>query len=352
MTEGSAPPPRFTARFRVVVEANGEPVLDDTLASILEYVERHGSILGAARSLGVPYSRAWEAIGRAERILGARLVEARRGGRRGGGARLTPLAARLLEVYRSARARLEPCLGSPLESPRAPAGGEPELVVAHSSDPVLEAALERLRGEGVRVEAACVGSGLALEALSLGGAHVACAHLLDPETGEYNRPYLERLWVPEPRLLGGWERRVVLALDPSLEGRYSSFEEALRDLAEGRLTLAPRNRGSGTAALLGLLLRRVSRDPRPRPAAPEAYTHDEAARRVASGRAQAALVLQAAAERYGLPWIHAAWERYECYTTAGNLRLPGVEGLRGILGSPWLRGLLERTPGYRPLRER
>ncbi len=346
---GGAGEPKFTVRFKPVIEAGGGAVLDGVLAEILRGVERHGSILKAARAAGIPYSRAWDAITRAERILGARLLEARRGGRGGGGARLTPLARRLLEVYDAARARLESCLGSPLEAPRTPVMGEAGLVVAYSSDPILEVVLDRLRGEGVPVEAACIGSGLALQALSLGDAHVACAHLLDPATGEYNRPYLENLWIPEPVLLGGWMRQVVLALHPSIASRYASLEEALRDIAEGRLPIAPRNRGSGTAILLSHLLRRVHPKPRPVHAAPEAYTHLEAARHVASGRAMAALVLRVAAEQYGLPWMHAAWERYECYTTVAKHHSPHVKIFGGVLNSRWLKSRIKKTPGYRPL---
>lgn len=342
--------PEFSVRFRPVVEVGGEAVLDGVLAEILKGVERHGSILKAARAAGIPYSRAWDAITRAERILGARLLEARRGGRGGGGARLTPLARRLLEVYDAAKAKLESCLGSPLEAPRTPAmEGEASLAVAYSSDPILEVALDRLRGEGIPVEAACIGSGLALQALSLGDAHVACAHLLDPETGEYNRPYLENLWVPDPVLLGGWMRQVVLVMHPSVASRYVSLDEALKDIAEGRLTIAPRNRGSGTSILLNYLIRSVHPNPHPVHAAPEAYTHREAARHVASGRAMAALVLRAAAEQYGLPWIHAVWERYECYTTADKRHLPNVKRLEETLNSQWLTSQIKKTPGYKPL---
>ncbi len=343
----------FAARYRVEVEKDGVTVVDETLARLLLEVRRRGSLLAAARALGVSYSRAWERLARAERAAGAPLVEARRGGRGGGGARLTRLGERLLQLYQEAVARLERC-GIPHGAPLEPSPGEPpELLLAHSSDHMVELVVERLRGSGVRVEAACVGSGRALALLAAGEADAACMHLLDPETGLYNRPFLERSWLPDAPLLGGYERQLVLALRPGLEERYTSLEEALEAAARGRLRLARRNRGSGTMLLLSRLLQAAAARlglPGPQPRwVGEAYTHEEAARLVALGRADAALVLRLAADRYGLPWLHASWERYECYAHPDRASSRGVEALRSLLQSGWLRRLVEGSPGYRPL---
>jgi putative molybdopterin biosynthesis protein len=242
------------ARYTVELLVDGVR-LEAELLRLLEAVGEEGSLLRAARRLGVPYSRAWDMVARAERRLGARLLETRRGGSRRGGASLTPEARELLETYREARHRLERCVG-PLEAPRRPSPG-PWAVVAYSSDPLLEAVLQRLRGEGLNVEAACMGSGLALAMLSLGEADAACIHLYDPETGVYNRPFLERSWVPDPVLLGGYERELVLALRPGLEERYSSPREALRDAASGRLAIVARNRGSYFYLILVLFSRDI-----------------------------------------------------------------------------------------------
>lgn len=335
---------RYCIKLRV-----GEVEVAEELLHLLEAVEARGSLLGASRSIGMPYSRAWDMVVRAERLLGARLVETQRGGRKRGGTRLTPLARSLLNAYRAARSRLEHCLG-PLEAPRLALNPEdtgPPLVLAYSSDPLLEAVIQHLRGSGVNVDAACVGSGLAAAMLSLGEADAACMHLYDPETGLYNRPFLERSWVENPLLLGGYMRQLVMALRPGLEDRYRSLESLLEAARRGDLSLVARNRGSGTAHRLSLMLGPQGAQ-RAQLVGP-VYTHDEAARLVAAGRADAALVVRTSAERYGLPWIHVAWERYECYTTHRKASMEHVRLLGEALHSKWLQGLLSRHPGYRPL---
>jgi molybdate transport system regulatory protein len=70
-------------------------------AQLLDAIEKTGSISAAARLLGLSYRHAWSMLESSERLLRRSLVERTRGGRRGGGARITPYAARLLEKYRS-----------------------------------------------------------------------------------------------------------------------------------------------------------------------------------------------------------------------------------------------------------
>jgi molybdate transport system regulatory protein len=69
-------------------------------ADLLEGVRDTGSIAAAGRRLGMSYRRAWYLIETMNRCFTAPLVEAARGGAHGGGARLTPLGAEILERYR------------------------------------------------------------------------------------------------------------------------------------------------------------------------------------------------------------------------------------------------------------
>ena len=340
----------LTARYTVVIEKNGEPVLDATLAALLRGVREHGSLLAAARTLGIPYSRAWDQLSRAERLLGVKLVETWRGGARRGGARLTLLAEKLLALYEEAEARLERCIGP--QAPRVVAAGQPDLVVAHSHDPLLSLVMDRLREEGLRVESVCAGSGHALAMLSLGEADTACIHLYDPITRKYNWPYLERYWLGDAVLLGGFQRQLVLALRPGLE--VASLDEALEMIVRGELRIVNRNRGSGTRVLLDHLLQETARKlglekPMVKGYDNIAYTHTEAAREVALSRADAALVLRYVAESHGLPYMHVAWECYECYATKERAELDAVKALAVLLSSDWLRALIENSPGYKPL---
>ncbi|MCE4602938.1 MAG: LysR family transcriptional regulator [Desulfurococcales archaeon] len=325
-------------RVKLVLEKDGIEVVDEDLALILELVEKMGSILAASREAGIPYSRAWEKIVRAERILGSRLVETRRGGRRGGGARLTPQAKQLLAEYKKA----SKILGI---SPRPP--GSPSIdsaFVAYSSDPLLETALSHTPG----VDGACIGSSRSLAMLSLGEADVACIHLYDPNTGLYNKPYLEHYQVEEPLIIGGYLRELVLAYHP--RHPVQSVEEAIRLVVEGKLSMASRPPGAGTRLYQKILVKQVlGNEPIGWPnkyTKVTGWTHEDTARSVARGEADITITLRYAAEKYKIPYIHLSWEKYECYTT--TTRNKGVEELANILNSQWFTTLLQTTPGYKP----
>lgn len=340
----------FTIRFECVVELDGKPVLDASSAQLLKTIEDKRSILAASKALGLPYARIWEAISRIERLAGGKLILAKRGGRGGGGARLTSLGRRLLELYEEG-VRLLSSAG--LSAPLHPAA-EPQLSIAHSSDPILGKILEKLSEEGCAARGFCLGSGLSLAMLSLEEVDAASIHLYDPITKSYNTPYLERFWLKDRVVrLGGYERQLVIAYGDRVRG--SSLEAILEELLKGRLRLANRNRGSGTRIYLDSLLeeagRRIGAEPRyVRGYEREHYTHEEVARRIASGEADVGLLLRHVAEKHDLNWIHATWERYEYYALKSRSQSSGVQKLRQILESGWLKGMISSTPGYREIR--
>ena len=74
-------------------------------ADLLEAIERCGSISAAARDMGMSYRRAWLLADTMNRCFRGDLIAAAPGGRRGGGARLTPLGREVLERYRAMEAK-------------------------------------------------------------------------------------------------------------------------------------------------------------------------------------------------------------------------------------------------------
>ena len=96
------------ARLKVWVESeDGLVALSEWRVTLLERVAEHGSLGAAARALGVPHRTAWQRIREMETCLGVRLLETASGGQRGGGSRLSPAAADLVERYHKLRAGLE-----------------------------------------------------------------------------------------------------------------------------------------------------------------------------------------------------------------------------------------------------
>lgn len=87
-------------RVRAWIEWDGEAFIGPGRATLLDGIERLGSISKAAQELGVTYRTAWKWIGIMNRAANHPLVEAAPGGRGGGGARLTDTGRAVLEAHR------------------------------------------------------------------------------------------------------------------------------------------------------------------------------------------------------------------------------------------------------------
>lgn len=92
------------------MEKNFEPVLTVRIfrdgkcfgpgvAELLRRVGQEKSLRAAAISMAMAYSKAWTVIKNAEARLGFKLLVSTTGGKNGGGATLSPEAARLLAAY-------------------------------------------------------------------------------------------------------------------------------------------------------------------------------------------------------------------------------------------------------------
>lgn len=66
---------------------------------VLDWVRRTGSISSACRAVGVTYKTALSWLQGLEALFGRRLVESERGGKRGGGSRLTEDGIAVIERY-------------------------------------------------------------------------------------------------------------------------------------------------------------------------------------------------------------------------------------------------------------
>ena len=67
---------------------------------LLEEIDRSGSISKAARQLGLSYRRAWTLVDTMNKSFKSCLVTGSAGGKKGGGASLTPLGKKVIKTYR------------------------------------------------------------------------------------------------------------------------------------------------------------------------------------------------------------------------------------------------------------
>lgn len=87
-------------RFNLWLEVEGQVVLSAWRVALLEAIAATGSISAAAKQLDIPYRRAWEKLQEMEKGLGEAMVATATGGKRGGGATLTPAGQRAIVQYR------------------------------------------------------------------------------------------------------------------------------------------------------------------------------------------------------------------------------------------------------------
>jgi molybdate transport system regulatory protein len=73
--------------------------------ALLEAIGRTGSIAAAGREFGMAYRRAWLLTDELNRTFKEPLIEAKGGGRKGGGAVLTDLGVRVVLLYRAAEGK-------------------------------------------------------------------------------------------------------------------------------------------------------------------------------------------------------------------------------------------------------
>ncbi len=69
--------------------------------ALLEQIAALGSISAGGRAMNMSYRRAWELIDELNTIFGQPVVDSKTGGRKGGGATLTPLGLSLISRYRA-----------------------------------------------------------------------------------------------------------------------------------------------------------------------------------------------------------------------------------------------------------
>lgn len=337
------------AKVEIVLEMRGQPLMDGRLARVLEGVQSHGSLLAACRAGGVAYSRAWEAIAKAEGILGGKMLEARKGGRSRGGAHLTSLGKSVLERYLEAEVAVKE------KSPSSKVGKvlPPDLAVMGSHDIGLEVLVEMVKEKHPKldVEVAWLGSSGGLASLMMGEADVAGVHLLDPETGKYNKPFLPRYWLEDKTLvIRGYGRRV------GLLHRRNAAVEGVGDLLTKGFSLVNRRVGSGCRVLLDHLLRQAAGTlgidslevgRRVKGYGWEVSTHLEVARAVAEGKGDVGVAIQYAAELYGLAFTPLTWEQFDFVILKDRSAKDGVGAFTEALRSKRFRKAVGQLPGYR-----
>lgn len=102
----------YTVAGRLWLEKDGQTWLAWGRVVLLERIRDSGSILAAARSMNMSYRHAWELVEELNRLAPAPLVEREKGGKGGGGTRLTPEGEQAVATFWKLTSEFSKWLGS------------------------------------------------------------------------------------------------------------------------------------------------------------------------------------------------------------------------------------------------
>ncbi|HEY1820546.1 MAG TPA: molybdopterin biosynthesis protein [Trebonia sp.] len=222
------------------------------------------------------------------------------------------------------------------------------IVAIGSHDLVLDLAASALRADDplVTLASSNVGSLGGLVALRDGLCHIAGSHLLDPASGEYTLPYVDRVFgaaAPDVAVVRLVHREQGLMVAPGNPLGITGIP----DLTQPGLRYVSRQRGAGTRVLLDHELGKLGIDPGLIEGyAREEPTHLAVAAAVAAGRADAGLGIMAAAQVYGLDFVPVTREPYDLVIAPGALDSPQLAPLWSLLRSDRFQSAVNGLGGY------
>jgi excisionase family DNA binding protein len=236
--------------------------------------------------------------------------------------------------------------GGERPAPGRPALPSGSLFLAGSDDPALELLTDALHGEaGAPVLfTAALGSVGGLQALADGRADVACAHLVDPASGEYNLSQVPRYLPGRPAIVVNlFHRELGLVVWTGNPRKL----QTLADLGRRGLRFVNRQPGSGTRAFVDQALAAAGvetgavlgyRD--------EVSTHWAVGLRVLRGEADAGVASRAVATVLSLGFVPLTRERFDLVIPKDTFFQRSIQALLEAIRSERFRRGLERLGGY------
>ena len=218
------------------------------------------------------------------------------------------------------------------------------LVITGSHDPLIDELIDliKIKWTDSQVVSSHVGSLGGLMALKRGESHLGGTHLMDEETGEYNKSYIQR-YFPDGgvRLISCVFRSQGLMVAKDNPLGIASVVDLVR------VNYVNRQKGSGTRILLDYLLNQngLAAD-RIKGYDREEITHTAVAAAVASGTADAGMGILSAARIYDLGFIPLIWEQYDLLVADKTLEHPEFKHLLEVIKSNDFAERLERLGGY------
>jgi len=189
-----------------------------------------------------------------------------------------------------------------------------------------------------------VGSLAGLIALGRGSGHLAGCHLFDPDTGQYNLPYISR-YLPEIKItvINLVYRDIGLIVKP---GNPLNIV-FVNDLSRPGIKIINRQEGSGTRVLFDYECKKMGIEPKLIAGyEKEVNTHFEVAAAVAGEVADVGLGILSAAKMLNLTFVHLAKERYDLVIPRENLSVRPIASLVEVIRSSEFKESINQMGGY------
>ena len=337
---------KITAQIRWTLDS---VEIEPRLVTLLESVARNGNLQAAAKSAGLSYRHAWGLLEAAGTELGEQLVHRQQGR----GTQLAPLGTKLLEgmvdVNGSLAAGLregEARMAVHLAQAPASASSPSQVTLFASHDLALAQVREIFDNRAdMKLSLQFHGSLDCLAAMRRNQCELAGFHLPSiPGTRTLAAQLIPFLSLKGWRVTRLLDRTQGLMVKPGNPKKLTR----LTDLVKSGVRFVNRQPGSGTRLCLDFLLGQQGVQPAHiHGYAHEEFTHAAVAATVASGMADVAFGIEAAARDQELDFVPVVNEHYYLAARATVLTRPGVRALLEFLDSREFRRLVNNLAGYR-----
>jgi molybdate transport repressor ModE-like protein len=324
----------------------GSPQTAVVMLGILNQIRETGKLTSAAEHAHLSYRHVWNLVEQWSDFFGVPLVETQRGK----GTRLTAFGEKLVWAGQRMQARLGPQLenlAQELATEIKPfLHQRPSVIRVHASHGFAVSKLRELldREPGIGVDLRYVSNQNSLVSLAQGACDLSGVHI---PRGELRAQAIKacRDWLDprEDRVISFVTREMGLMVKKGNPLKIGS----LTDLVETKARFVNRDHDSGTRALFDqlLMLHRVDAA-KINGAQQMEFTHAAVAAYVASGMADAAFGVEAAAKQFGLEFVRLLTEDYFFVCRRAFLDTEPMRRVLDIMKGPAFHDAISQLPGY------
>ena len=223
---------------------------------------------------------------------------------------------------------------------------EGALLASGSNDPVLDILLTNIKKvhPAFNIFSANTGSANGLKALNTGLTDIAFSHLFDPQTGDYNTPYLKQ-YCPDhqPVVVNLFYRQIGFLISKSKADVFHGWES----LTHPKIRFVNRQSGSGTRIMLDYELskRGIASDDISG-YDDEIYTHFEVGLSLVSGEADVGIASAAVAKILDLKFQTLVSERFDMVLDKNAFFQPAIQSFIETLQSNQFKNRVEKIGNY------